>query len=108
VQHRGRLISEKTLVILQCSEAFENTKLSPWSAIAHLPGPRVRREIRETGMDPGQLQHPVRRSGQLGQHVPHQVRSKVYEDCTANPNAEIPRGTRNADKRVEGNYPDPS
>src|SRR5215467_8782021 len=57
--------------------------------------------------DPDQVQHPVRRSGQLGQHVPYQVRSKVYEDCTANANAEIPRGTRDADKGIEGNHPDP-
>src|SRR5262249_43163500 len=52
VQLRGRPISEKALVVLECNEAFENTELSPWNATAHLPGPRVRREPRETGMGP--------------------------------------------------------
>src|SRR6516225_8406123 len=70
---------------------------------AKVTGPRV--EVNpEKRMRP---QHLVRRSGPLGQHVPHHVRSKVYEDCTANTNAEIPRGTRNADQRIEGNHPDP-
>src|SRR5262249_8295248 len=31
VQRRGRPISEKELVILECNEAFENTELSPWN-----------------------------------------------------------------------------
>src|SRR5262249_6905148 len=53
------------------------------------------------------LPHRVRRSGQLGQHMPHQVRAKMYKDCASNTSAEIPRGTGNADKRIEGNHPDP-
>src|SRR5262249_47501 len=40
VQRRGRPISEKALVILECNEAFENTELSPWNAQAHLPSGR--------------------------------------------------------------------
>ena len=40
VQRRGRPISEKALVILECNEAFENTELSPWNAKAKLPGLR--------------------------------------------------------------------
>src|SRR6516225_9422462 len=31
VQRRGRPISEKALVILDCEEAFENTELSSWN-----------------------------------------------------------------------------
>jgi hypothetical protein len=35
-----------------CRQEFHglDTELSPWNATAHLPGPRVRREPRETGM----------------------------------------------------------
>src|SRR5262249_22639674 len=37
VQLRGRPISEKALVMLECNEAFENTELSPWNDCIHLP-----------------------------------------------------------------------
>src|SRR6516162_5358541 len=46
-QLRGRPISEKALVILECKEAFAKTVLSPLNAIAHLPGPLGERHIRK-------------------------------------------------------------
>src|SRR5215471_7450055 len=48
VQRRGRPISEKALVILECNEAFENTELSRWIDPAHQPARQVGRKQPKT------------------------------------------------------------
>jgi len=53
------------------------------------------------------LQRLVRRSGQLRRHVPHQIGTKVHENCAADATAKIRHPAGDPNQGVEGKDPDP-
>src|SRR6185295_13141458 len=55
----------------------------------------------------GPVQRLVRRSGQMGHHVPHEIGTKVHDNCAANTDAKIPHRTGDAYQGVEGYHPRP-